>query len=102
MALPATRRRPDSPSWSSTTARATVLDAERAAAPWPPTQAAAAAVGRRAGGPPPELAAAVEDRLRELAMPHAVVGVEVDEATIAGEHVAVPAGGQPGLARRSR
>jgi DNA repair protein RecN (Recombination protein N) len=68
--------------------RATVIDAERAAAA-DAERAAAATVGaaRRAAGP--ALGAAVTERLRELALPHASITVELADATVdpAGEQV---------------
>jgi DNA repair protein RecN (Recombination protein N) len=69
-------------------ARAAVIDGERAAAAAAEREAAAA-VGAARRAAAPALAAAVTEHLRRLAMPHADLGVEVDdaEADAAGEHV---------------
>ena len=49
------------------------------ARPWPPSGGRREAVGRARRAAAPELAAAVTERLRELALPHATIGVEVGE-----------------------
>ena len=77
--------------------RATVIDAERAAAV-AAEQAAAAAVGAARRRAAPELAAAVTGRLRELALPHADIGVAFDDGRCRRRARAVPAGGEPGHA----
>jgi DNA repair protein RecN (Recombination protein N) len=74
--------------------RATVIDAERAAAV-AAEQAAAAAVGAARRRAAPDLAAAVTSRLRELALPHADIGVAFDD-DVAGEHVQFQLAANPG------
>ena len=68
-----------SPSSRATTARAAVLDAERGGGGRRPSRRPPRPSARPAAGRAADLAAAVTARLRELAMPHADVGVDVDD-----------------------
>src|SRR5215217_226750 len=75
--------------------RASVIDEERAAAA-AAEHAAAEVVGAARRTAARELAAAVTARLRELALPHAEIGVALDDADLAGEHVQFQLAANPG------
>jgi DNA repair protein RecN (Recombination protein N) len=78
-------------------ARATVIDAERADAA-AAEHAAAAAVGAARRVAAPALGEAVTARLRELALPHAEIVVDVppEAVDVAGEHVQFQLTANPG------
>jgi DNA repair protein RecN (Recombination protein N) len=75
--------------------RATVIDAEHRDAV-AAERKAAAKVGRQRRNAAEPLAAAVTDRLRDLAMPHASVTVEIAPDDPAGEHVQFLLAANPG------
>jgi DNA repair protein RecN (Recombination protein N) len=78
--------------------RATVIDEERAEAA-AAEHDAARAVGAARRAAAPQLAAAVTVRLRELALPHAEIGVALDDADdtdVAAEHVQFQLAANPG------
>ena len=91
----ATRRRRDSPSWSSTTAgpRCSMPSGRRRR---PPSRPRPRPSARPAAGPPPSWPRRSTGRLRELALPHADIGVAVDDADVAGEHVQFQLAANPG------